>query len=285
VNEHRQQTDPKPPVLQVRNLRKSFGERQVLHGVDLTVREGEVVVVIGPSGSGKSTMVRCVHQLESIQGGSMFLDGELLGYELHGTGVRALGDRDVARQRRRMGMVFQQFNLFPHWTVLENIVRPHMMAHGVSRAEAEARARDLLGKVGLPDKESAHPRELSGGQQQRVAIARALAPHPRIMLFDEPTSALDPELVDEVLTVLRDLARAGLTMIVVTHEMAFARQMGDRVVFMDQGSIVEEGTAEQIFEHPRSDRLRTFLSRFRATDAAGSGGSTPHAQRAEEVSA
>ncbi|MFT4081306.1 MAG: amino acid ABC transporter ATP-binding protein [Nocardioides sp.] len=260
-------TDPRP-VLQVRGLRKTFGDREVLHGVDLTVHEGEVVVVIGPSGSGKSTLVRCVHQLESIQGGSMFLDGELLGYQQHRGGLRTLDPARVARQRRRMGMVFQQFNLFPHWTVLENIARPQVMVHGSTRDAAHARGRELLDRVGLGDKAHAHPRELSGGQQQRVAIARALAPHPRIMLFDEPTSALDPELVDEVLTVLRDLARVGMTMIVVTHEMAFARQMGDRVVFIDQGGIVEEGTAEQIFERPRTERLRAFLSRSRGETSA-----------------
>ncbi|MGJ9422630.1 amino acid ABC transporter ATP-binding protein [Aeromicrobium sp. CF3.5] len=252
-------------VLQVRGLRKSFGDNEVLQGVDLTVREGEVVVVIGPSGSGKSTLVRCVHQLESIQAGAMFLDGVLLGYEQHRGGVRPLTDKAVAHQRRHMGMVFQQFNLFPHWTVLENIARPHVLSHGVDRQTAEDRALYLLDKVGLADKAGAHPRELSGGQQQRVAIARALAPGPRIMLFDEPTSALDPELVDEVLSVLRDLVGLGMTMVVVTHEMAFARQMGDHVVFMDQGRVIEQGAPADIFERPQSERLRGFLGRFRGT--------------------
>jgi len=252
------------PILQVHRLTKTFAGFQALNGVDFSVTEGEVVVVIGPSGSGKSTLVRCVHQLETIDGGSIHLDGELLGYEHHRSGVRPLAPRAVAAQRRRIGMVFQQFNLFPHWTILENVVRPHRMSHGVGAAEAEQRARLLLRQVGLEHKADAHPRELSGGQQQRVAIARALAPAPRIMLFDEPTSALDPELVDEVLAVLRDVARSGVTMVVVTHEMEFARQMGDRVVFMDAGRVVEQGTADEIFNHPKSDRLKAFLSRFRA---------------------
>ena len=256
------------PILQVHRLTKTFAGFQALDGVDFSVNEGEVVVIIGPSGSGKSTLVRCVHQLETIDGGSVYLDGELLGYEHHRSGVRPLTPRAIAAQRRRIGMVFQQFNLFPHWTILENVTRPHRMSHRVGAAEAEQRARLLLKQVGLEHKADAHPRELSGGQQQRVAIARALAPAPRIMLFDEPTSALDPELVDEVLAVLRDVARSGVTMVVVTHEMEFARQMGDRVVFMDAGRVVEQGTADQIFNHPQSDRLKAFLSRFRAQGAS-----------------
>ncbi|KLU08340.1 amino acid ABC transporter ATP-binding protein [Kocuria sp. SM24M-10] len=258
----------KVPVLQVHGVRKRFGELQALDGVDFTVHDGEVVVIIGPSGSGKSTLARCIHQLETIDGGSMYLDGTLLGFEPHRGGVRPLRETDIAEQRRHMGMVFQQFNLFPHWTVLENITRPHQLAHGATPAEAQDRARYLLEKVGLSHKADAHPRELSGGQQQRVAIARALAPRPRVMLFDEPTSALDPELVDEVLTVLRDLAQLGMTMVVVTHEMEFAQQMGDRVVFMDQGRIVEQGSATDIFTRPQSDRLKSFLSRFRDSGRA-----------------
>ena len=252
------------PVLRVQGLVKDFANHRALDGIDFEVNEGEVVVVIGPSGSGKSTLVRCIHQLQGIDGGAMYLDGELLGYELHQGHVRPLTERQVAGQRRRVGMVFQQFNLFPHWTVLENVSTANRAVHGRSAAEAEQRAMELLERVGLAQKAKAHPRELSGGQQQRVAIARALAPKPRIMLFDEPTSALDPELVDEVLAVLRDLAKAGMTMVVVTHEMEFARQMADRVVFMDKGRVVEQGIPEEIFGNPQTERLRAFLSRFTA---------------------
>jgi ABC-type polar amino acid transport system ATPase subunit len=252
------------PVLRVENLRKSFGDHKALNGINFEVQEGEVVVVIGPSGSGKSTLVRCIHQLQSIDGGAMYLDGELLGYEIHGGHPRPLGEKAIAAQRRKIGMVFQQFNLFPHWTVLENITGASRIVHGKTAAEAEVRARHLLHKVGLSAKADFHPRQLSGGQQQRVAICRALAPRPRIMLFDEPTSALDPELVDEVLAVLRDLTALGMTMIVVTHEMEFARQMADRVVFMDNGKIVEQGPPEELFGNPKTERLRSFLSRFNA---------------------
>lgn len=255
------------PVLRVENLRKSFGDHKALDGIDFEVQDGEVVVVIGPSGSGKSTLVRCIHQLQGIDGGAMYLDGELLGYELHGGRPRPLSEKSIAGQRRRIGMVFQQFNLFPHWTVLENITGASRIVHGKTSEEAEERARYLLEKVGLAAKADAHPRELSGGQQQRVAICRALAPRPRIMLFDEPTSALDPELVDEVLSVLRDLTSLGMTMVVVTHEMEFARQMADRVVFMDNGKIVEQGPPEELFGRPKTERLRSFLSRFNARSA------------------
>jgi ABC-type polar amino acid transport system ATPase subunit len=252
------------PVLQVQALKKRFGPFQALDGVDFEVQAGEVVVVIGPSGSGKSTLVRCIHQLQDIDAGAMYLDGELLGYEQHKGHLRPLTEKQLAAQRRRVGMVFQQFNLFPHWTVLENVTTANRIVHKRGAAEAQKRATELLERVGLAHKAHAHPRELSGGQQQRVAIARALAPRPRIMLFDEPTSALDPELVDEVLNVLRDLAKAGMTMVVVTHEMEFARQMADRVVFMDQGKIVEQGSPEDIFLRPQTERLRSFLSRFTA---------------------
>jgi ABC-type polar amino acid transport system ATPase subunit len=250
------------PVLSVRNIRRSFGEHAALDGVSLDVAEGEVVAVIGPSGSGKSTLVRCVHQLEPIDSGAMYLDGELLGFAHDGRALRPLRPRQVAEQRRRMGTVFQQFQLFGHWTVLRNITEAQMRVHGRGRDEATARAMDLLGRVGLTEKADAHPRQLSGGQQQRVAIARALATRPRIMLFDEPTSALDPELVDEVLTVVADLAAAGMTMIIVTHEIAFALEVADRFVFMDRGRVVEQGPVDGVLGESTSDRLRAFLSRY-----------------------
>ncbi|MFG1943916.1 amino acid ABC transporter ATP-binding protein [Nonomuraea sp. NPDC048826] len=250
------------PVLRVREVRKHFGEHAALDGVSMEVREGEVVAVIGPSGSGKSTLVRCVHQLEDIDAGAMYLDGELLGYAFHRGHLRPLPDKLVAAQRSRMGMVFQQFNLFAHWSVLRNLTEAQVLVHGRSQEQAREEALRLLERVGLADKAQAHPRRLSGGQQQRVAIARALATNPRIMLFDEPTSALDPELVDEVLSVVRDLARGGMTMVVVTHEMSFAREVADRCVFMEKGRVVESGTPDEIFDHPRSPRLRAFLSRF-----------------------
>ncbi|MFC5819519.1 amino acid ABC transporter ATP-binding protein [Nonomuraea harbinensis] len=268
------------PVLRVREVRKSFGDHAALDGVSLEVREGEVVTVIGPSGSGKSTLVRCVHQLEAIDGGAMYLDGELLGHEFHRGHLRPLPARKVAAQRSRMGMVFQQFNLFAHWSVLRNLTEPQVLVHGTPVEKAREEALRLLERVGLSDKAQAHPRQLSGGQQQRVAIARALATNPRIMLFDEPTSALDPELVDEVLSVVRDLAGGGMTMIIVTHEMSFAREVADRCVFMEKGRVVETGTPEEIFEHPRSPRLRAFLSRF-----SGRAAETPHDRVLEEETA
>ncbi|MDY7104485.1 MAG: amino acid ABC transporter ATP-binding protein [Actinomycetota bacterium] len=256
-------------MLEVSRLVKRFGSHAALDGVDLTVGEGEAVAVLGPSGSGKSTLVRCVHQLETIDGGSIRLDGELLGYEVADGVVRPLRERDVERQRRRMGMVFQQFNLFPHWTVLRNITEAPRIVHHRSRAEANERAHELLARVGLSDKANAHPRHLSGGQQQRVAIARALATRPRMLLFDEPTSSLDPELVDEVLQVMRDLADSGMTMIVVTHELDFAREVADRCVLMAEGSVVEEASAAEFFGAPRTDRLRSFLSRPERTTGTG----------------
>jgi polar amino acid transport system ATP-binding protein len=250
------------PVLRVRNVRKAFGSHAALDGVDLDVAAGEVVAIIGPSGSGKSTLVRCVDQLESIDAGAMYLDGELLGHQRRGDVLRPLPEARRAAQRRRMGMVFQQFHLFPHLTVLRNITEGPVRAHRQNPAEATERARHLLERVGLADKADAYPHQLSGGQQQRVAIARALAPRPRILLFDEPTSALDPELVDDVLTVIRELAEAGMTMLIVTHEMSFAREIADRCVFMDAGRIVEEGPPRDLFGDPRSERLRSFLARF-----------------------
>ncbi|WP_433802828.1 amino acid ABC transporter ATP-binding protein [Actinomycetospora sp. CA-084318] len=248
-------------VLHLHAVTKRFGAHTALDAVDLEVAEGEVVVVIGPSGSGKSTLVRAVHQLEPIDGGAMYLDGELLGHEEHRGALRPLPPKGVAAQRRRIGMVFQQFNLFGHFTALQNVTEAPRLVHRVGRARCEREARTLLERVGLGDRTGHYPSQLSGGQQQRVAIARALATAPRIMLFDEPTSALDPELVEEVLGVLRGLAADGLTMLVVTHEMAFAREVADRVVFMEAGRIVESGPPDELFTRPRSPRLRTFLAR------------------------
>ncbi|MEV1128972.1 amino acid ABC transporter ATP-binding protein [Agromyces sp. NPDC049794] len=256
------------PVLRVERLRKHFGDHAALDGVDLTVAEGEVVAILGPSGSGKSTLVRCIDQLETIDGGAMYLDGVLLGFEAHRGGLRPLPDRGTEAQRRRMGMVFQQFNLFPHWTVLRNITEAPIRVHGVPRAEATKRALELLERVGLSDKADEHPRRLSGGQQQRVAIARAVATGPRILLFDEPTSSLDPELVDEVLSVMKALADDGMTMIVVTHELEFARNVADRCVFMADGRVVEEAPAAEFFASPRTSRLRAFLTRGPAAASA-----------------
>jgi len=253
------------PVLRVRNVRKNFGDHAALDDVSLDVHEGEVVVIIGPSGSGKSTLVRCVHQLESIDGGAIYLDDELLGYERRGAGLRPLTARRVAAQRRRMSMVFQQFNLLPHMTVLRNVTEAPVRVHRRDRTEARTEALELLDQVGLRDRADHYPRQLSGGQQQRVAIARAVATHPRITLFDEPTSALDPELVGEVLGVMRQLAEDGMTMIVVTHEMAFARDVADRCVFMEAGRIVESGPPAEMFGNPQTPRLRAFLARHNAT--------------------
>jgi polar amino acid transport system ATP-binding protein len=249
------------PVLHLSEVRKQFGSVTALAGVSLDVHEGETVVVIGPSGSGKSTLVRCAHQLEPIDGGAMYLDGELLGHRRSPRGLRPLTERGIAAQRRRMSMVFQQFNLFPQFTVLRNVTDAAIRVHGRDRSTVETEARELLARIGLGGREDHYPRQLSGGQQQRVAIARAVLVRPRIMLFDEPTSALDPELVDEVLAVLRDLAAAGTTMVVVTHEMTFAREAADRCVFMEAGRIVEEGSPGELFARPRTDRLRAFLSR------------------------
>ena len=251
----------KRPLVSLRNVVKHYGNFQALRSVSLDVQEGEVVAIIGPSGSGKSTLVRCIHQLEAIDGGAIYLGDELLGYRREGDHLRALGSAAIARQRRQLGMVFQQFVLFPHMTVEENVMEGPVQVLGQSIDDARTRARHLLGRVGLADKLDAYPQQLSGGQQQRVAIARALAMQPRVMLFDEPTSALDPELVGEVLNVVTDLARAGKTMVVVTHEIAFAREAATRVVFMEAGRIVEEGEAKATLSNPRTDRLRTFLSR------------------------
>jgi len=250
-----------PAMVRIRGVRKSYGSQEALRGVDLDVHQGEVVCLIGPSGSGKSTLLRCINHLDTIDAGSILVDGELVGYRRRGDTLIELSAAEAARRRAAIGMVFQQFHLFPHMTVLGNIIEAPV---GVSRQpvdRATARARELLDRVGLTDKERSYPAELSGGQQQRVAIARALAMGPKLMLFDEPTSALDPELVGEVLSVMRDLARDGMTMLVVTHEMAFARDAASTVVFMDRGDIVESGEPGEVFVAPRHARTRAFLSR------------------------
>ncbi|RXT52584.1 ectoine/hydroxyectoine ABC transporter ATP-binding protein EhuA [Bosea sp. Tri-44] len=250
------------PLVSARNVHKSFGHNEVLKGIDLDVMPGEVVVVLGPSGSGKSTFLRCINHLEAINRGSIMVAGEQIGYRLSGERLIKLSARAIAAQRRQIGMVFQQFNLFPHMTALENIIEAPVGVHGRSRKEATDYAMELLARIGLTEKANAYPRQLSGGQQQRVAIARALAIRPKLMLFDEPTSALDPELVGEVLSTMRDLAGQGLTMIVVTHEIGFAREAADRVVFMDGGLVVEQGPPEQVLANPSHPRTRLFLSRF-----------------------
>lgn len=251
------------PIVEIANVDKWFGSNHVLKSVSLTVRQGEVVVLCGRSGSGKSTLLRCVDHLETINGGSIRACGNLMGYRDNSGGkLVALSDAKVAQQRRSMGMVFQSFNLFPHLTVLKNITISPMRIMKVPPDRAEAHARELLARVGLPEKEEAFPSQLSGGQQQRVAIARALAMRPKVMLFDEPTSALDPEMISEVLDVMIDLSRQGMTMIVVTHEMGFARAAADRVLLMHDGRIVEESEPEEFFNKPKSEHARLFLSKI-----------------------
>ncbi len=250
------------PVLSARGVRKSFGHVEVLRGIDLDVEAGETVVILGPSGSGKSTFLRCINLLESLYGGRILVDGRDVGFEVRGDRLHELAPDEIARRRRDIGMVFQQFNLFPHMTAFENIIEAPVGVKGEKRAEATERARALLAQVGLSGREDAYPRQLSGGQQQRVAIARALAMRPKLMLFDEPTSALDPELVGEVLQTMKQLASQGLTMVVVTHEISFAREAADRVVFMDGGLVVEEGKPEDVIDNPRHERTRSFLARF-----------------------
>jgi polar amino acid transport system ATP-binding protein len=242
-------------------VHKRFGRLEVLSGIDLEVARGEVVVIIGPSGSGKSTLLRCINHLEKIDRGRLWVDGALVGYRQSGDRLYELPERDVARGRAEIGMVFQRFNLFPHMTALGNVVEAPVRVKGMPAADARDRGRRLLERVGLAERLDAYPAQLSGGQQQRVAIARALAMEPKLMLFDEPTSALDPELVGEVLDVMRRLALDGMTMVVVTHEMGFAREVGDRVVFMDAGVIVEEGPPREMLASPREARTRAFLSR------------------------
>lgn len=237
-------------MIEIKGLCKSFGADEVLKGIDLSIDEKEVVVIIGPSGSGKSTLLRCINHLEEPTAGEVIVDGITLSSEAN-----------INKVREEVGMVFQRFNLFPHMTVLENIMLAPMKVKHAVRAKAEKTARELLARVGLAEKADAYPDNLSGGQQQRVAIARALAMHPKVMLFDEPTSALDPEMVGEVLDVMRALAREGMTMVIVTHEMGFAREVGDRLLFVDEGRIVESGVPREVFEHPKEERTRSFLSK------------------------
>ncbi|MFE1099657.1 amino acid ABC transporter ATP-binding protein [Nocardiopsis alba] len=243
------------------NVHKSFGRLEVLKGIDLEVRRGEVMCIIGPSGSGKSTFLRCVNHLEKLSAGRLWVNGELMGYRQKRGKLYELRDSEISAQRSDIGMVFQRFNLFPHLTVLGNVIEAPTQVKRVPKAEATELAMSLLERVGLPDKANAYPEQLSGGQQQRVAIARALAMEPSLMLFDEPTSALDPELVGEVLDVMRDLAQAGMTMMVVTHEMGFAREVGDSLVFMDDGVVVESGVPSEVLSDPRHERTRAFLSK------------------------
>ncbi|MEV0236698.1 amino acid ABC transporter ATP-binding protein [Nonomuraea sp. NPDC050786] len=249
------------PLLRVERVSKAFGGNQVLREVSLDVRAGQVQCVIGPSGSGKSTLLRCVNRLEVPDSGHVYLEGEPIGYRWKGESLYELTPSQLAVQRRRMGMVFQNFHLFPHRRVIENVTEGPVVVGGMDRAAAREQAMALLSKVGLAEKADAFPESLSGGQQQRVAIARSLAMRPALMLFDEPTSALDPELVGDVLDVMKDLANEGMTMVVVTHEMGFARDVSDHVVFMDGGCVVESGTPEQIFGAPEHERTRSFLSR------------------------
>jgi polar amino acid transport system ATP-binding protein len=258
---------PRPDVdvvVDARDVNKFFGRLHVLRDVCLQVKRQETVVIIGPSGSGKTTFIRCVNHLEKIQSGRIFVNGHLIGYREAGGGARLVEDKEknISRQRQEIGMVFQRFNLFPHMTALENIIEAPIHVRGVSRDEAEATGRALLERVGLAAKSGAYPNQLSGGQQQRVAIARALAMKPALMLFDEPTSALDPEMIGEVLEVMKELAREGMTMIVVSHEMGFAREVANRVVMMDEGVVVEEGTPDQVFSAPTQERTKTFLSKI-----------------------
>ncbi|MQB46117.1 amino acid ABC transporter ATP-binding protein [Rhizobium sp. ICMP 5592] len=246
---------------------KFYGTMQVLKDVSLTVRRGEAIAIIGPSGSGKSTFLRCINRLEEINGGMLMVNGHLVGFRREGNKLYELSERAIAAQRRDTGMVFQSFNLFPHMTALENISLAPRVNKIDTKDAIASYAKELLGKVGLSEKADAYPAQLSGGQQQRVAIARALAMKPKVMLFDEPTSALDPEMVAEVLSVMQDLASSGMTMIVVTHEMEFARRVCDRVIFMDQGRIAAVGTPETIFDKPTNPRVIDFLSRVKAADA------------------
>lgn len=248
-------------MVDIRSVHKSFGSLEVLRGIDLEVRSGEVAVVLGPSGSGKSTLLRAINHLEKVDSGWISVAGSLVGYRRQGDRLYELREREILKQRTRIGFVFQNFNLFPHLTVLENIVEAPVSALRRPRKQAVRGAETLLARVGLADKAAAYPRQLSGGQQQRVAIARALALEPELLLFDEPTSALDPELVGEVLDVIKDLAHQGTTMIVVTHEIGFAREVADTVVFMDGGRIVERGTPAEVLDTPRHDRTKTFLSK------------------------
>ena len=249
------------PMVKAEQVHKSFGRLEVLNGISLEVQSREVMCILGPSGSGKSTFLRCINHLEKIDAGRLWVDGRLVGYRQVGDRLHELPDREICRDRAEIGMVFQSFNLFGHMTAIENVVEAPFHVKGVPRDEARRRAKELLARVGLADKEDSYPSQLSGGQQQRVAIARALAMQPKLMLFDEPTSALDPELVGDVLDVMRGLATDGMTMIVVTHEIGFAREVGDSVVFMDAGVVVESGNPREVIANPRHERTRTFLSK------------------------
>ncbi|MEU4790949.1 amino acid ABC transporter ATP-binding protein [Micromonospora tulbaghiae] len=248
-------------MVRAEQVHKSFGPLEVLKGIDLQVRSGEVCCLLGPSGSGKSTFLRCINHLEKIDAGRIWVDGDLIGYRERGGKLYEMRDRDVAAQRRAIGMVFQRFNLFPHMTVLQNVMEAPVLLRQAKKAQAREHAAQLLDRVGLGDKLGAYPGQLSGGQQQRVAIARALAMRPKLMLFDEPTSALDPELVGEVLDTMKDLARDGMTMIVVTHEIGFAREVGDHLVFMDGGVVVEQGDPREVISAPQHERTKAFLAK------------------------
>jgi polar amino acid transport system ATP-binding protein len=248
-------------MVDARRVRKSFGALKVLKGITLQVKPREVMCLVGPSGSGKSTFLRCINHLERVDGGRLYVDGELIGYEERAGKLHELHPRRAAGQRRDIGMVFQRFNLFAHMTALDNVIEAPVLVKGAKRAGATAQARELLDRVGLSAQEQAYPAQLSGGQQQRVAIARALAMQPKLMLFDEPTSALDPELVGEVLDVMRSLAKDGMTMVVVTHEMGFAREVGDHLVFMDAGVVVEAGDPRTVLANPQQERTKLFLSK------------------------
>jgi polar amino acid transport system ATP-binding protein len=255
------ETGARPPMVRAESVCKSFGHVDVLKGIDLEVAPREVMCVIGPSGSGKSTFLRCINHLEKINSGRLWVDGHLVGYREKAGKLYELKDKEVAAQRQDIGMVFQRFNLFPHMTALENVMEAPCRVKGVAKDAARERGAELLRRVGLGERMQSYPNQLSGGQQQRVAIARALAMEPKLMLFDEPTSALDPELVGEVLDVMRGLAESGMTMIVVTHEMGFAREVGDTLVFMDDGVVVEAGDPKQVLTDPQHERTRAFLSK------------------------
>jgi polar amino acid transport system ATP-binding protein len=249
------------PMVKAEQVCKSFGALEVLKGITLEVGKGEVLCMVGPSGSGKSTFLRCINHLETVNAGRLYVDGDLIGYREAGTKLHEISPRVAAKQRREIGMVFQHFNLFPHRTALGNVVEAPIRVKGVKKSEAVARGKDLLNQVGLAEKATAYPAQLSGGQQQRVAIARALAMDPKLMLFDEPTSALDPELVGEVLAVMKKLAAEGMTMVVVTHEMGFAREVANQLVFMDEGIVVENGPPREVLANPKHERTKAFLSK------------------------
>ena len=256
-------TQESKPMVLAESVCKSFGALRVLKGITLEVGKGQVLVMVGPSGSGKSTFLRCINHLEQVNAGRLYVDGDLIGYreKKRGDKLYEISPRDAAKQRRDIGMVFQHFNLFPHRTALENLVEAPVHVKGVKKADAVKRAKDLLDQVGMAEKATAYPAQLSGGQQQRVAIARALAMNPKLMLFDEPTSALDPELVGEVLEVMKKLAQEGMTMVVVTHEMGFAREVADQLVFMDGGVVVESGPPREVLANPKHERTKAFLSK------------------------